>query len=94
MKTIEQLIDDLGQWVDICGDWHELHIFRGNDFVEVRDERGKLYISFYINGESQIHVAIMDMPFVYVRSIVKYVSNTNEFDWFTEGVKLKNENFK
>lgn len=84
MKTIEQLIEDLGQWVDICGNWHELHIVRYYNYVEVKDEKGKLYITFYINGESQIHVAIMEMPFVYVRNIVEYASSTSEVDWFTQ----------
>ena len=37
----------------------------------------------------------MDMPFVYVRSIVEYVSSTNENDWFTEGkAEVKDEDIK
>ena len=95
MKTIEQLIEDLGQWFDICGNWHEFYIFREDNFVEIRDEKKRLYLSLYKNGEYKLHVSIMDMPFVYVRSIVEYVSSTNENDWFTEGkAEVKDEDIK
>lgn len=92
MKTVEQLVADLGQWFDICGNWHEFHVVREYLSVKVKDENGKLYISFCSTGDASIHVAIMDMPFVYVKHIMDYISNTDAADWFAEGKVEENNN--
>lgn len=84
MKSLEDLARDLGRWSTTPEKTHKFYIdYEGNEAFLCDKANDALYITCNRNGDYEFSSKISELPTIYLKDIVNYLSESDRFDWFS-----------